>query len=144
MGGGQDRLPSLAAELVQLEVDVIVAAATPTIPAAQQATRTIPIVMIASNISVESGFVASLARPGGNVTGSSLLSPELSGKRLELFKETIPKLSRVAVLWNSSNPSLPLLVRETEAAAGALRLQLRAGILNIRDQRYWIYESSDN
>jgi putative tryptophan/tyrosine transport system substrate-binding protein len=86
--------------------------------------------MIASNISVESDFVASLARPGGNVTGSSLLSPELSGKRLELLKEAIPKLSRVAVLWNSSNPSLPLPVRETEAAARALRLHLQ--LLDVR------------
>jgi putative ABC transport system substrate-binding protein len=123
--GKYDRLASLAAELVRLEVDIIVAGATPAIQAAQQATRTIPIVMALSNNPVESGFVAGLARPGGNVTGLSLQSPELSGKRLELLKEAIPKLSRVAVLWNASNPSHAVLRRETEAAARALRVQLQ-------------------
>ena len=123
--GKYDRLPALAAETVRLNVDIIVAVATPAIKAAQQATRTIPIVMAIANDPVESGFVASLARPGGNVTGLSLQSPELSGKRLELLKESIPKLSRVAVLWNSSNPSHPLLRRETEAAARALKVQLQ-------------------
>ncbi len=120
-----DRLPSLAAELVRLNVDIIVAATTTAIQAAQHATRTIPIVMTITNDPVDSGFVASLARPGGNITGLSLLSPELSGKRLELLKEATPKVSRVAVLWNSSNPSHPLLLRETEAAARALRVQLQ-------------------
>ena len=128
--GKYDRLPSLAAELVRLDVDIIVATATPAIQAAQQATSTISIVMAISNDPVESGFVASLARPGGNVTGLSLQSQELSGKRLELLKEAIPKLSRVAVLWNASNPSHTLLRRETEAAARALGLRLQ--LLEVR------------
>ena len=123
--GKYDRLPALAAETVRLNVDIIVAVATPAIQAAEQATRTTPIVMAIANDPVESGFVASLARPGGNVTGLSLQSLELSGKRLELLKEAVPKLSRVAVLWNSSNPSHPLMLRETEAAARALGVRLQ-------------------
>src|SRR5262245_16216367 len=123
--GKYDRLPGLAAELVRLPVDVIVAAATVAIHAAQQATRTIPIVMTISNDPVDSGFVASLARPSQNITGLSILSPELSGRRLELLKETIPKISRAAVLWNSSNPSHALLVRESEAGARALGVQIQ-------------------
>jgi putative ABC transport system substrate-binding protein len=128
--GEYGRLPTLAPELVRLNVDIIVAAPTVAIQAAQQATGMIPIVMALANDPVGSGFVASLARPGGNVTGLSLFSPELSGKRLELLKETIPKLSRVAVLWNPSNPSVPPLLRETEAAAHALRLRLQ--LLEVR------------
>src|SRR5262249_11139470 len=93
--------------------------------AAKEATRTIPIVMAQDNDPVGSGFVASLARPGGNVTGLSALSPELSGKQLELLKEIVPKLSRVAVLGNSTNPGNPQALREMEAAAAALRVQLQ-------------------
>jgi putative ABC transport system substrate-binding protein len=123
--GRFDRLPSLAAELVRLNVDIIVTASTPAVQAAQQATRTIPIVMTLVTDPVESGVVASLARPGGNVTGLSLMHPELSGKRLALLKEVIPRIFRVAVFWSSSTPSYRLVLRETEAAARALGMQLQ-------------------
>ena len=123
--GKYDRLPSLAAELVRLNVDIIVTASTQAAQAGQQATRSIPIVMTVVSDPVESGLVGSLARPGGNVTGLSLMHPELSGKRLELLKEVIPKLSRVAVLSNLSNPIIPPLLRETEAAARAVGVQLQ-------------------
>src|SRR4249919_2371691 len=113
--GRFDRLPSLAAELVRLKVDILVTASTPAAQAVQQATKSIPIVLTNVSDPVESGLVSSLARPGGNVTGLSLMHPDLSGKRLELLKEIIPKVSRVAVLSNSSNPIIPPLLRETEA-----------------------------
>ncbi len=123
--GRFDRLPSLAAELVRLNVDIIVTASTPAVQAAQQATRTIPIVMTLVADPVESGIVGSLARPGGNVTGLSLMHPEVSGKRLALLKEVIPKLSRVAVFSSSSTASYRVVLRETEAAARALGMQLQ-------------------
>jgi putative ABC transport system substrate-binding protein len=126
-----DRLPSLAAELVRLNVDVIVTASTPAVQAAQQATKTIPIVMTLVTDPVESGVVVSLARPGGNVTGLSVMNPEISGKRLALLKEVIPKLSRVAVVWSSSTPARRLVLSETETAARALGVQLRA--VEVRD-----------
>ncbi len=116
--GKLDRVLALAAELVQLKVDVIVtAAATPT-RAAKEATVTIPIVMTNDNDPVGNGFVASLARPGGNITGMASLSPELSGKRLELLKEIVPKLSRVAVIGTSTNSGNAQSLRGTELAAG--------------------------
>ena len=96
--GKLDRLPALAAELVRLKVDIIVSAGPPVTRAAKEATVTIPIVMAHDQDPVGNGFVASLARPGGNITGLSTLAPELSGKRLELLKEIVPRLSRVAVL----------------------------------------------
>ena len=123
--GRLDRLPSAAAELVRLNVDAIVTASTPAVQAAQQATRTIPIVMTLVSDPVESGLIASLARPAGNVTGLSLMHPEISGKRLQLLKEIIPKVSRVAVLGNPSDPSNPPLLRETKGAARALGVQLQ-------------------
>jgi putative tryptophan/tyrosine transport system substrate-binding protein len=97
--GKYDRLPALAAELVALKVDVIVAADTPAALAAKQATRTLPIVFIGAGDPVTIGLVTSLARPGGNVTGLSLLAPELVGKRLELLKQAVPGVGRVAALW---------------------------------------------
>ena len=103
-GGKFERLPDLAAELVRLNVDAIVAGETEAIRAAKQSTSTIPIIMAVTADPVGSGFVASLARPGGNITGLTSLSPDLSGKRLELLKETVTRLARVAVLWNSGNP----------------------------------------
>jgi putative ABC transport system substrate-binding protein len=121
-----ERLPDLAGELVSRKVDVIVVSGDPAIAAAKQQTRTIPIVMANSTDPVETGFVASLARPGGNVTGLSTISPELSAKRLELLRETIPGLSRVAFLWNPDVRGAVLDYRETEAAAGKLRLQLQS------------------
>ena len=124
--GKLDRLFDLAAELVRLKVDIIVTPGTLDAVAAQRATRTIPIVMAASGDAVATGLVASLARPGGNVTGLTALARELSGKRLELLKEAVPGLSRVAVLWNAANPDKARDLEETLVAARALGLQLQS------------------
>jgi len=113
--GQYERLPGLAAELVQLKVDVIVAAGTPAIQAAQQATTTIPIVMVATADPVRSGFVASLARPGRNITGLSNVAVDLSSKYLELLRAAVPKLSRVTVLVNPANPIHPDLLKRIQA-----------------------------
>src|SRR5215471_20755805 len=110
-----ERLPELAADLVRLKVDVIAASGTLAPLAVKQATDTIPIVMTASGDPLGSGLVASLARPGGNVTGMSLMVPDLGAKRLELLKELLPRLSRVAVLWNAANPYSALVYKETQA-----------------------------
>ena len=123
--GKADRQPGLAAELVRLKVDVIVTDGPAATRAAKEATVAIPIVMAFDIDPVGSGFVATLARPGGNITGLSTLSPEISGKRLELLKEIVPKLSRVAVLGNSTVPGNAQALRETERAAGALKVQLQ-------------------
>jgi putative ABC transport system substrate-binding protein len=123
--GKLERQSKLAAELVRLKVDIIVSAGPTVTSAVKEATATIPIVMAFDNDPVGSGFVTSLARPGGNITGLSSLSPELSGKQLELLKETLPKLSRVAVLGNSNEPANPKSLREIELAAGAFRVQLQ-------------------
>ena len=125
-GGRDDRLPELAGELIRLKVDIIVTTSSSAARAAQQATKTIPIVMAVSGDPVGTGLVASLARPGGNITGLTILSPELSGKRLELLKEAFPKVSRVAVLWNPASPDKQLDFRETQAAARALKVQLQS------------------
>ena len=121
--GKAERLSELAAELVRLKVDCIITSGGQPTEAAQQATKTIPIVMAVSGDPVASGFVASLARPGGNITGLSLLSPELSGKRLEILKEVIPRLSRVAVLGyaKAHGPAW----KELEAAGRSLQLKLQ-------------------
>jgi len=121
--GKADRLLSLATELVLLKVDVIVAPSTPSVLAGKKATSTIPIVFVSVADPVASGLVASLARPGGNVTGLANFAPELSGKRVELVKEAVPNISRVAYLWNPANPAQGLLWKETHAAAQALGLQ---------------------
>ena len=123
--GKLDRLPALAAELVRLKVDVIVTAGPTATRPAKEATITIPIVMTQDNDPVGNGFVASLARPGGNITGLSTLAPELSGKRLELLKEIVPKLSRVAVFGTSTNPGNAQALKEMELAAGALGVKLQ-------------------
>src|SRR6266481_1782027 len=125
--GKFDRVPELAAELVRLKVDIIVVGGPIPIRAAKNATKTIPIVMVGLGPDpVEAGFIESLARPGGNVTGLTNLGPELGGKRLELFKEAVPKLARVAVLYD---PTIPASVRELKdvlpAAARALGLTVR-------------------
>jgi len=120
-----DRLPALAAELVRLKVDIIVTAGGQATRAAKQVTPTIPIVMTNDPDPIGSGFVASLARPAGNITGLSTLAPELSGKRLELLREIVPKLSRVAVLGSSTQPAAAQTLREVELAAGALKLELQ-------------------
>jgi ABC-type uncharacterized transport system substrate-binding protein len=123
--GKFDRLPALAAELVRLKVDVIVTGGTTSTRAAKKATVTIPIVMGFDNDPVGNGFVASLAHPGGNITGLSTLAPEISGKQLELLKEIVPRLSRVAVLGSSTTPGTAQARREIELAAGALKVQLQ-------------------
>ena len=123
-GERTERLPTLAAELVRLKVDVIVAGATPAPEAAQRATSTIPIVMASHVDPVGSGLVVSLARPGKNVTGLSSLAPELVGKQLQLLKEVVPGISRVTVLWNPTVSTQALVLREADAAARSLQLQL--------------------
>jgi putative tryptophan/tyrosine transport system substrate-binding protein len=122
--GNPERLPGLAAELVNLPVAVIVTSGAQAIQAVKQATSTIPVVFAASSDPVEMGFVTSLARSGGNLTGLSLMAPELSGKRLELLKETVPELAHVAVLVNPANPNNAEQLRETQRAAQALQVQL--------------------
>jgi putative ABC transport system substrate-binding protein len=121
--GRAERLRDLAAELVQLQVEVILTDTMTATQVAKEATTTIPIVMASSSDPVQGGLVASLARPGGNITGMALLAPELSGKRLELLQEVVPRVAQVAVLWNPKNP-VAANVRATEAAAQALHLQL--------------------
>jgi ABC-type uncharacterized transport system substrate-binding protein len=122
--GQYERLPALAAELVQLKVDVLLAVNTPGALAAKQATMTIPIVMLGVGDPVGSGLVASLARPGGNVTGVASLQTDLVGKELEFLKAVRPTVSRVAVLWNPANPAHARHVRAAEVAAQALGVQL--------------------
>jgi putative tryptophan/tyrosine transport system substrate-binding protein len=122
--GHYERLPALAAELVQRKPEVIVTQGTPAALAAKDATTTIPIVMVGVGDPVESGLVASLARPGGNLTGLSLLAPELVGKQLEFLKDVLPTVSRVAILWNPTNPAQALQVREADVAAQRLGVQL--------------------
>jgi putative ABC transport system substrate-binding protein len=122
--GQFEGFPDLAAELVRLKVEVIVAQGTPAALAAKHATTTVPIVMVGVGDPVGSGLVASLARPGGNITGLSNLSTELVGKQLEFLKEVLPAVSRVAVLWNPANPAHALMVRAADVAAQALGVQL--------------------
>ncbi|MGH8064150.1 MAG: ABC transporter substrate-binding protein [Candidatus Entotheonellia bacterium] len=122
--GRTDRLPDLAAELVRLKVDIIVTTGAPAVQAAKGVTSTIPIVMAAVGDAVEYGFVTSLARPGGNIIGSSWLNTELTSKRLELFKEALPEMSRVAALWDSATGAA--YFRPMEAAARSLAVQLQA------------------
>jgi ABC-type uncharacterized transport system substrate-binding protein len=123
--GKFDRLPALAAELVRLKVNVIVTGGGNATRAAKDATSAIPIVMTNDPDPVASGFVASLARPGGNITGLSTFAPELSGKRLEILREVVPKLSRVAVFGTSTYPGYTQVLREIELAAKAFKVQLQ-------------------
>ncbi len=123
--GRFERLPDLAADLVRLKVDLIVAAGSPAPLAAKRVTNTIPIVMTNAGDPVGSGLVKSLARPGGNVTGLSLLNPALVGKQLELLKEVVPKVTRAAVLTNPGNPARALMLTEAEAAMRLLGLQFQ-------------------
>jgi putative tryptophan/tyrosine transport system substrate-binding protein len=124
-GGPADRLPELAAELVRLNVDVILVPATQAALAAKQATTSIPIVMGAAVNPVETGLVTSLARPGGNITGLTVSGGQLQRKRLQLLKEVLPKVSRVAVLMDPTNPAALVFWRETEIAAQLLRIRLQ-------------------
>jgi transposase len=124
--GNAERFPEFAAELVRLSVDCIIVTTTPAALAAKHATQTIPIVIPTAIDPVEAGLVASLARPGGNLTGLSILAPELSGKRLELLQEVMPGRTRVAVLWNAANPANALAWQETQVAARTLGLLLHS------------------
>ena len=129
--GSSDRLIEFAAEFVRLKVDVIVTGSTIAVRAANKLTKTIPIVMTGTGDPVGTGLVASLARPGGNVTGLSSIGPDLNTKRLELLKETVAGASRVAVLFNGANPSNVAALKEVEIAARALGVQIQS--LDVRD-----------
>ncbi|MGH7888905.1 MAG: ABC transporter substrate-binding protein [Candidatus Binatia bacterium] len=122
--GKLDRIPDLVAELVHLKVDVLVVAALPAIRAAKLATKTIPIVMVSSVGPVAIGLIDSLAHPGGNITGISTLTRELSGKRLERLKEAAPRLSRVGVLWDADAPAPAIAFKEYRAVALSLKIPL--------------------
>jgi len=124
--GKVERLPSLAAELVRLNCDVILTTGTEAAEAAKNATKAIPVVMAFSGDAVRLGIVADLARPGGNITGLTSINAELSGKRLELLKEVVPRLSRVALLWSPGNPNTEYLLKETESAASSLRVAIQS------------------
>lgn len=121
--GWMDRLSPLAAELVALKVDVIVVGTTPAIKAVAEKTKTIPIVMTVVADPVADGLVQSLGHPGGNVTGLTIISPELSGKRIELLKEAVPRVGRLGILWNPANSTHTAALRESQATAKALGLQ---------------------
>ena len=123
--GKPDRLPAIAADLVRLKMDIIVTGGGISTRSAKDATATIPIVMTQDIDPVGNGFVASLARPGGNITGLSTLAPEISGKQMELLKEIVPKFARVAVLGTTTNPGTAQALKETELAAGAFKVQLQ-------------------
>ena len=123
--GEQDRIPGLVAELVRLKVDVLFCPNLPAIDAAKQATKTIPIVIVSNVDPVELGIVDSFARPGGNITGLTLQSLELSGKRLELLKEIFPKLTRVALVWNTGDQSMNLITKQIQAVAPPLGVTLQ-------------------
>jgi putative tryptophan/tyrosine transport system substrate-binding protein len=124
--GRAERFQEFAAEIVRLKVDIIVVVTTPAAPAVKNATTTIPIVIPEAIDPVGTGLIASLARPGGNVTGGAILYAELSSKRLELLKEVVPKLSRAAVLWNAGNSANALAWRETQGAARAQKVTLQS------------------
>jgi ABC-type uncharacterized transport system substrate-binding protein len=123
--GKLDQVPRNAAELVRAKVEVIVTGGSTDTRAAKEATNAIPIVMVQDNDPVGNGFVVSLAQPGGNITGLSTLRPEITGKRLELLKEIVPKLARVAILGDSSNPGNAQGLKEIELAASAFKIQLQ-------------------
>jgi putative ABC transport system substrate-binding protein len=131
--GKPERRNDIAADWARLKVDIIVTGGPTTTFAAKEATTTIPIVMAFDNDPVGNGFVASLARPGGNVTGLSTLAPDISGKQIELLKEVVPRLSRVAVLGSSTTPGNARSFKETELASGVLAVQLQ--YLDVRDPK---------
>ena len=124
--GKLDRIPSLVRELLQLKPDILVLVSISSIRAAKQLTKTIPIVIVTTLDPVAAGIVDSLARPGGNITGVTRLTRDLGGKRLELLKEVVPKLSRVGVLWQPDDPGAALAFKEYDAAARALKIQLQS------------------
>jgi len=129
--GKLDRIPSLVAELVQLKPDVLVVVSLLSIRAAKQATKTIPIIIMSTQDPVATGIIDSLAHPGGNITGVTRLTRELSGKRLELLKEAVPRMSRVAVLWSPDDSGASIAFKEYQAVAPSLKIQLQS--LEVRD-----------
>ena len=131
--GKVERLPEQAADLVRLKVDVIMARSTPVVRALKKATNTIPIVISVPD-AVGSGLVASLARPGGNITGTSSIMPEFAGKRLELLREILPKLSRVAFLAHAGDPSHPQFIKELQDAAESARLQVQPMVVKGQEE----------
>lgn len=142
--GKLDLLSELAADLVRLKVDAIVTRSTAPIPAAKNASKTIPIVFATAGAPVEDGLVSSLARPGGNVTGLTLLSPELDGKRLELLKEAFPNVTRVAFLWTVGSAREDLRFREAEAVAKTLGLRLQSLRVTGSDDFEKVFEAARN
>jgi len=140
--GQPDRLPALAADLVRANVAVIVTAGTESTDAARKATTAIPIVMAAVGDPIAAGFIANLARPGGNVTGASLLATELTAKRLELLKETLPGLTRLAVLWSAANASVIQKFKQIQAAAPVLGVQLHTFELRVPGDLEKSFESA--
>jgi len=124
--GKLERLPDLTAELVRLNCDVILTTGTEAVEAAKNATKTIPVVMAFSDDAVKSGVVADLARPGGNITGMTNIGADIYGKRLELLKETVPKLSRVAFFWSPTNSTAARNVKETEPVARYLKVEIQS------------------
>ena len=136
-----EKLATLADELVALKVDIIAAAATPAANAAKSATKTIPIVMMSVADAVGSRFVASLAQPGGNITGTTNIMPELAGKRLELLREVVPKLSRIAFLAYAPDPAHRLFVKDAEDAARSLKIQFHPSVVGSVDEIDGAYQS---
>ena len=129
--GKLDRIPSLVAELVQLKPEVLVVISLLSIRAAKQATKTIPIIIMSTQDPVATGIIDSLAHPGGNITGVTRLTRELSGKRLELLKEAVPRMSRVAVLWSPDDSGASIAFKEYQAVAPSLKIQLQS--LEVQD-----------
>ena len=140
--GQANRLPALAAELAQSNVDCILTAGTESTDAARKATKTIPIVMAAVGDPIAAGFIASLARPGANITGASLLATELTAKRLQLLKEVIPALTRLAVLWSAANASVVQKLKQIQAAAPQFGVQLHPFELRVPDDLDKGFESA--
>ena len=140
--GDYSRVPELMADLVQSKVDLIVADSTIGTRAAKNLTKTIPIVMTLVSDPVGSGLVTSLAHPGGNITGGSIMAPELIGKRLQLLKETIPQLSRVAVLWNPGTPFHPRVIDQLKAEAPSLSIELTLVSAETREELGLAFSSS--
>lgn len=140
--GQSNRLPALAADLAQQSVDVILTAGTEATDAARKATTTIPIVMAAVGDPIAAGFIASLARPGANITGASLLATELTAKRLQLLKEVLPALTRLAVFWSAANASVVQKLKQIQAAAPQFRVQLPPFELHVPDDLDKGFESA--
>jgi len=140
--GKRDRLAELATELVQLKVDLLFTGSNPAIFALKQATQTIPIVIVSSSDPVGTGFISSLARPGGNVTGMSLMATDLWPKRLELLKEIFPKLSRAALFWNKSNAGMAIEAKATQEAAGLMGVTLLDRGVKDPNEIEWVLDAT--